>query len=457
VIVALLSQVMRLAPVLLLLLLLGFIAVRHQRVFLALFMLLTALENTRDFASSFDLALGAISIHPEDVVTVLCITVGLARIGRWRLQWITRTAALVYTLLIGLGAISWIWTFGLQHGTNSWRQEMLTVAVLLYATTRPRVWSWNDLQIIIVWPAIVVAIASGVGILKSGLGSSSSTIVVRGVLETGRPAFAPGSLLMLAGVWVTALSIGKWTATRVLVILLLGGMVLLTQNRSVWVSAILGVVVWWLVPRFSPRGRSSGLGRVSRTILVFFTAIATAFVGVSVAALGQSARNGDTWMWRVARWASSMSISRSWLEWLTGSAFGPTPASTPGRFPTFAHSFYVDTIEKTGFIGLAAVLCLLFAVGKAHVPPSVGPLGLILCVSLLGYGTTYQVPPWGWMLAGIFLASTREENGGSRHSALDTMRDLTEPGNPRQFTVDRAQVTTTFTGPTEARMVDRDH
>jgi len=78
----------------------------------------------------------------------------------------------------------------------------------------------------------------------------------------------------------------------------------------------------------------------------------------------------------------------------------------PTLFPTSAHSLYVNAVEMTGFIGLAATLWLLIAVGRAHLPPSIEPLGLIVCVTFLSYGVTYQLPPWAWMVAGILLAST---------------------------------------------------
>jgi hypothetical protein len=427
VIAVLISQVITLVSAVVSLFALGYIAVRHQRLFLALFMYLTALENTRDFAPSLNLTLLGFSVYPKDLIAVLCVGAALARLGQWRIRGITRVATGIFIALVGLGVLSWIWTFGVQLGVNSWREEILAGSVLLYTTTRPRTWSWSDLRVIIVGPAVLVAVAGLVGILLFGLGSNTSTVVVNGVMEEGRPVYAPGSLLMLVGLWITVLSLGKWTASRVLIILILGGMVLLTQNRSVWISAILGVVAWWLVPRVGPRGRSAGLGGVSRTILVFLVATATAFVGVSIAALGQSASNEDTWLWRVARWVNSMSIPRSGIEWLVGSTLGPTPASTPGRFPTFAHSFYVDSIEKIGFIGLAVVMFLLLAVGRAHVHPSIDPLGLIVCASLLGYGAAYQVPPWGWMLAGILLTTTAvEHHGGARRSDDDGTVDLTE-------------------------------
>jgi hypothetical protein len=438
VILTLLKQAISLAPALVTVLALGIMAVRHQRLFLALFVILEALESTRDFAPSIGMNFGGISAYPDDLFMVLCASAALVRIRQWRLRGITIMAALVFSVLVGLGVISWIWTFGLQRGVNSWRSEMLIVAVLLYATTRPRDWSWNDIHVLIVWPAIVAAIAGLVSILLFGLGSSSSTVLVGGVLEYSRPVGASGSLLMLVGLWVTLLSVGKWTATHVFVGLLLVSMILITQNRSVWVAAICGVVVWWLVPRIRARGTSTGLGGLSRTVIVFLVATATALVGVSVNVLGQSASNGGTWLWRVTRWAASMSIPRSWIEWLAGSALGPTPASTPGVFPTFAHSFYVDDIEKTGFIGLAALVFLIIAVGKAHVPSWSGPLGLIVCISYLSYGTAYQVPAWAWMLVGIILSTTLIEqpegpqDGASPNAGSDR---ATEPRGAQRRSV----------------------
>ena len=351
----------------------------------------------------------------------------------------TRTAVLVLALFVGLGVVTWISVYGLQPGTNSWRPQMLIVALLMYTTTRPRAWSWSDLQVIIVASAIVVAVAGVAGILLFGLGSSSSAAEINGVMESGRPITAPGSLLMLMGLWVTVLSAGKWSTRRLLLVGLLGSMVLLTQNRSVWVAAILGIVAWWLAPRIRTRGTSSGLGGSSRTVLIFLVAAATALVGLSVAALGQSASNEVTWQWRVARWVESMSLSRSWAEWLIGSAFGPTPASTPTLFPTSAHSLYVNSIEMIGFIGLAAILALVISVGRTHMPPSTEPLGLVTCATFLSYGVAYQLPPWAWMFTGILLASTGiEQPGDSGHKTRSTVRDLTGTATSEEHVVNQA-------------------
>lgn len=407
VILSLFSQVVLLAPYLVVVFALVLIAVRHQRIFLTLFTLLTALQSTRDFAPSLGMTFSGISVYSDDLFTVVCATAGLARIGRWRLSWIPRTAILVFAALVGLGVITWISTYGIQIGTNCWRPQLLIVALLVYTTTRPRAWSWNDLWVIIVAPATVVAFASMVGILMHGFGSSSSTVLVNGVMTDSRPVLSPDSLLMLIGLWLTVFSVGKWNVKRTLLVLLLGSMVFLTQIRSVWVAAIVGMVVWWLAPRIRGRGSSSGMGGPSRTLLVFFVAPATAIIGLSLTAVRQSSDNTVTFLWRVARWSESMNIPRSWSEWLVGSAFGPTPASTPTLFPTSAHSLYVNTVEIVGFIGLGAILCLVIAVGRAHVPPSIGPLGLVVCFTFLSYGVTYQLPAWAWMLAGLLLASTR--------------------------------------------------
>jgi hypothetical protein len=440
VILAQLNQGLLLIAALMPVLALGYIAVRHQRVFLALFMLLTAFESTRDYAPSLQITLAGFSIYPGDLIVVAGTAAALNSIGRLRLRAMTRMALFVATAIVSLGVISWISTYGIQIGVNFWRPEMLMLALLAYTTTRSRAWTWDDLWVILVAPAIVVALASVAGILLHGLGSSSSYVEVGGAIEGGRPVSASGSLMMLVGLWVVVLSVGRWSAKRVFTVLLLGGMVLLTQNRSVWVAAILGLVTWWLAPRIG-HGRSSGsVGGVSRTIVASLVASATVLVGASVTFLGKSASDDGTWLWRVARWARSMSIPRSWLEWLVGSALGPTPASAPTLFPTAAHSLYVDAIEIGGFIGLMAILCLVIAVGRAYLPPSIEPLGLVVSFTFLSFGVAYQLPSWAWMVAGVLLASTRI--GPSRalqHLRRDVSSDMTGPATQRER-FDRARL-----------------
>jgi hypothetical protein len=405
VILTLLNRVVSLAPSLVLFFALVYIAVRHQRLFLVLFMLLTALESTRDFAPSLTLTVQGFSVYPEDIVIVVGAVASLLGLAHWQLRWAIRAATLVVVGFVGLGLITWISAYGIQIGVNSWRGQILIAVLLLYTTTRPRPWSWNDLRVIILAPAIVVALASVAGILLHGLGSSASVIQVSGVTEGGRPISAYGGLLILVGLWVTLPSAGKWDISRVLVILLLGSMVVLTQQRSVWVGAVLGVVAWWVAPRF-PLGRTSdGPSGTTRTVLILFVGAVTALVGMSIANLGQSASSDDTLLWRIARWVDSMSIPRSGVQWLVGSALGPTPASTPTLFQTSAHSLYVNAIELMGFIGFVAILVLIFSLARARVPSSAGPFGLMLCFTFLGFGATYQLPAWAWMLAGICLVS----------------------------------------------------
>lgn len=440
-ILLLLNRVLSLISALVPFLMLVYIAVRHQRVFLTLFMFLTAFESTRDFAPSVQMIFSGVHVYPEDLVMVVCAGAAVFRMGQWRLRRVTRTPLLVLAALASLGVISWISTYGLQVGTNSWRDKMLIIALLAYATTRPRAWSWNDLRVFIVAPAIVVALASLLGGILYGFGSSSSAVEIGGLMEGGRPVSASGSLLMLIGLWVTVFSPGLWSARRALIVLLLGSMVLLTQNRSVWVASILGAVVWWLAPRIRLRGTSSGLGGLSRTVLFSLFATVTAVVGSSVAALGQSAGNDGTWVWRVDRWTASMTIPRSWLEWLVGSAFGPTPASTPNLFATTAHSTYVNAIEMTGFIGLAGILFLVVAAGRALVRPSIEPIGLVVCLTVLSYGVAYQLPAWAYMVTGVLLASTQNRRSGDSPLMTGNGRlYLLGTANPEEHLVDQASL-----------------
>jgi hypothetical protein len=422
VISTLLNGAVSLAPPVALFFALVYLAARHERLFLTLFMLVTALESTRDFAPSLALTVQGYSVYPEDIVIVVCTLASLLGLARWRLRWAIRASALVLAGLVGLGVITWISAFGIEIGANSWRPQILIVVLFVYATTRLRPWSWNDIRVIILAPAILVALASVAGVLLHGIGSSSSVIQVGGVIEGGRPVSASGGLLILVGLWVAVLSAGKWDISRVMVVLLLGSMAVLTQHRTVWVGAILGVLAWWVAPRL-PLGRTTdGLSGSTRTTLILFVGSVTAIVGTSIANLGQSASDDETLLWRITRWVDSMSIPRSWVEWLVGSALGPMPASTPTLFETSAHSLYVNAIELTGFIGLVAILVLILSLPRARFQSSAGPFGLMLCFTYLGFGATYQLPAWAWVLTGICLVSDRARLTGEEQSGIHEMK-----------------------------------
>ena len=378
---------------------------RNQRLFLGCFMVLTALESTRDFAPSFGTTFAGLHLYPEDLFTVVALAAGLARIGSWRLRRSQRVAALAFGALVTAGVATWIVEYGLQTGVNSWRSQILALALLLYTTTRPRAWNWNDLNSVVAVPALVAAVASAAGLLAYGIGSSADRLQVNGVLGDSRPIAAPGALLLLAGLWVTVLTREMTRIWRVTLGILLASMVLLTQQRSVWAATILSGVAWWLAPRVRRVRPGSTVDGLARTVVVLFLGLITALVGSSVASLGQSASNDSTWLWRVDRWGSSMSIARSWLQWLVGGSLGPTPASSPTRFLTSAHSTYVDAVEMIGLIGLVAMLFLVVAIRRARVAPSSAPIGLVFCFALLAFGSAYQLLPWTWMMVGILLAS----------------------------------------------------
>lgn len=385
----------------------AYVALRHQRLFLTLFLYLVALESTRDFDPALTFGFSEFSIYPRDVFTLVAASAAAARLGHLNLGTGGRRAAMVLAVLTTLGVLSWVNRLGVEGGVNPWREQMLGVALLLYAASRPRDWEWRDLSFIVVGPAVLAAILGMTGALIHGLGSSSDVILVDGVAQGSRPLFATGSLLLLLGMWVLAIPSRRWTVSRFLTILLLGGMVLITQNRSVWVAGLISIAIWWAMPKTRyVRALTDESGkRLIRAALIFFAMAATAIISVSVGSIGESARDATTWMWRVARWTDSMEIDRTWVEWLLGSAFGPTPAFRPGLFETSAHSLYLNAIEITGVLGLGATVWLLVSIRGKGLRPYPATLGLVICSVYLFFGITYQLPAWAWAMVGILLSS----------------------------------------------------
>jgi hypothetical protein len=115
VVLLLLNRVLSLISALVPILMLGYIAVRHQRVFLALFMFLTAFESTRDFAPSVRMSFSGVSVYPEDLVMVICAGAALFRLGEWRLRRFTRAPLLVLAALA-----AWESSVGSRHTVFKW-------------------------------------------------------------------------------------------------------------------------------------------------------------------------------------------------------------------------------------------------------------------------------------------------------------------------------------------------
>ena len=143
------------------------------------------------------------------------------------------------------------------------------------------------------------------------------------------------------------LALGAW----------LGTSIVLAQHRSVWVAAaVAGVLVLGAFVRGSRQRLVAG------TLAVIVGLAVVLGVGAVVRSqtdLAASASSTGTFDWRIENWTEKLTTPRSDLEWLVGSAAGPTPLSDPESnvvFKVSSHSMYVETIATLGVLGLGLLL-----------------------------------------------------------------------------------------------------
>ncbi len=413
------------------------LATRRQGLFLGVLLLVTALESTRDFAlsphsatnaidaafyighSGVIFSIGSVQVHIQDLFTVVAATAGVMGIRRFRGGPVAAAALAGLVVLVGLGVVTFAGSLGIETAVNSWRRWELALALLLYGMTTIRPWEWRDLDWIVAAGVLMCALAAA-EISIHGLGSASGWTYGSGQRVNGRPIAEDGALILLAATWALALRPGRWTLTRIWMIAGLVGFLIVSQQRTIWLAALVSLAVWLLVTAM--RSGRQILNRISWSFVgLVYSGFALMLIVASSRQLQDSLSNERTYQWRVSRWQSSFSTARSQLEWLVGGAFGPTPASVNLQFRgLYAHSLYVWSIETVGLAGLALMLVLIASTCLRPALLSRGYWPLVTGVIALTVGYSYGLPDWYWlaiaMCAGWPATEPRAAAEGSRIS-----------------------------------------
>jgi hypothetical protein len=175
------------------------------------------------------------------------------------------------------------------------------------------------------------------------------------------------------------------------------GFLIVSQQRTIWLAALASLALWLLVTAMRSGRRI--LSRISWSFVgLVYSGFALMLIVASSWQLQESLSNQRTYQWRVSRWQSSFSTTRSQLEWLVGGAFGPTPASVNAQFRgLYAHSLYVWSIETVGLAGLALMLVLIASTCLRPALLSRGYWPLVTGVIALTVGYSYGLPDWYWL------------------------------------------------------------
>ena len=402
------------------------VATRRPVALVTSLLIVFVLSGSRDWPTPLNVALGGINVFALDVLTVLLAAVAVTRVSYISLDRRIWRSAVILTVFVTVGLLSWMMLEGFQTAVNNWRSWLTSLAVFWYAASWPQM-SGSRLRTPFVAAALVASTAQAVGIAIYGLGSSSERIAIDGQLVSSRPVSAAVALLMLVGLIMLVLVDKPWTIGRAAVVTWLSVSVLIAQHRSVWVAALVSAVfvVAILVNR---------TGRKPRVVVSAALLTAAASLGMLALIRNQqqlsvASSNTDTLQWRLENWTEKLSIDRSPIEWLLGSVLGPTPVNDPGAFVQFTvsgHNMAVDLLTSFGVAGVVTWAVMVLTSINRRPAQSDSSMVAVPIAALLAFSLFYSWPAWAWLL--IAAAAAQQPSPPAKTGGVDGAETETSHG-----------------------------
>jgi O-antigen ligase len=312
--------------------------------------------------------LGGITINPLDVICPVLLVLAFPYFFFRLCKGFSRTDALLlllllWSLILGFNYIVGLKTFGLQVATNEFRSYFYIICAVYYVASRDVHLMWEKMEKFWLFGAICLFFFAAV--------SLSDGDFSRG----GRPIDSTHTLFILQ-----AMVIGLFMQVRghlhpyfIPLLVAFFPMLIVLQHRSVWVVMIFtGIMVFWKLPivraRFVKWGLIGlivfgGLGAV-----VFGDALLGALADSYEEAVGgQSSESNSTWGWRLQGWGDLLTGEQmeSLRDMFLGNPFGTgwerTVLTSDGVSQVRTespHNFYLQTLLRSGLIGLGAFLAL---------------------------------------------------------------------------------------------------
>jgi len=369
-----------------------YFAIYKPFIYIVIFLVYKALvESTLDlfsFESGIDLA--GLRIYPDDFFLMAAL-IGIFVIsdkGTYQSTDAVRSfRRLIHSqvLLVTVALFVWIFTYGIQTGVNAWRWALMPIFFMLYIIRKFNQLSMDHLQTFLVLPGVLLACVTVFRFLTNGVGSFDAVDLITG--ETQRATTSSGAFT----IWISILGIYYFSTRlgiiQIISLIALFLVILLLQHRSVWTSVIAGISVIVVY-----QAQFENFSRITKYL--FFTLISSLLVLIvrnDSVLIGASSSTG-TFDWRVKRWKSSMTTSRSLIEWILGSVAGPTPVTNRNDYKIFAHNAYIHQIEYFGVLGLLLIFAIFIVLWSIHKSNSkIGVAIRSMVFSSLFYGVSYGI------------------------------------------------------------------
>jgi O-antigen ligase len=295
---------------------------------------------------------------------------------------------LIFFGLVVLGLVRGGATFGFQPAVNDMREHIyLFVTAAYFASFRPR----NELigQVLRrwVWMAVVLCGIAAVFWFQNGFGTYAAT---------GERALISSTSLIVAQAAVILLFVrrNRTAAAYTLPIAFLV-VVVLTQQRSVWLSTVATIIVLVLT-RAGGTAKGKTARRRARVVAISGIAVIALLVVAGPTditsslntATNEVTEENSTLQWRFDRWSEMLDyhLKGSALDVVVGTPVGQSSFSAESiRLASF-HNFYLQMVTYLGvlglllFLGIFARLLLGLVRAKRFHAPEAEFAGLLLAL-----------------------------------------------------------------------------
>lgn len=367
---------------------------------------------------------GVFSVGLLDVLAVLMITVAaFRRVWRGSLA-IWELAVWSMVVLTGVNTIRGLSEFPLEQVANEVRPWLYLWATIAFSGSVTLTRGMRrTLAAGLVGYGFWLIGAAVLGFSVTGVNGVTATTYIDGNLVDPRPVAASGALV-LAEALVVLIAFRR-RISRLLWLLAAsatGLVVILLQHRTMWVATALALAYIAVAGLWKGgHARLAAAGGVAGGIALAVMARVTGVFHDTVLASSASNAVGEhnTFLWRVLGWQQLVGDDRGRLDSVLGKPFGSgfLRVVNDVTLTVSAHSQYVSTYLRLGFLGLVAVALLVGIAWRAAAPAGavlgVAPTllrGLVILVVL--YGATYSWDPFQGVVLGLLIAFGRGPAAG---------------------------------------------
>lgn len=383
------------------------------------------LDTEGTLNDSIALNLGSTSIYPSDIVVALTISVialqmacGRVRVRGWSAAWGALLTVSVVSIVRG------VFEVGIEPAVASSRAMLLTSAVGLYASLQsiPKdvtikwvTWSWSA-------AATAFGLEALVFVGRFGLGSFAAT--------SERALNAPAALVVAQAGLLLYWHYRDRGMIRYSVLAVSMALVLVSQQRTVQVAALVGLLVIIMLERPGQRiMRIAALAIVCLGMVSVLVSVNDGFAASLDTSTSEPFESNSTIAWRFSGWQFIVEdqLDDATVDLLFGDPAG-TDQERQAKFTVgvrtttaSAHSQWIESFRVVGVAGLILAVCVMFGplvVAARRRPVELEALLTAGAVALV-FTLTYQVPPSQALLMGSLaavLSTTPLAGGAGRRS-----------------------------------------